>query len=299
MLSSVGEAVSVDEPHCIWPAGAILGEGPVWHPQERRLYWLDIKAPAIHAIDPASDARKTWPMPEPIGCIAPRHAGGFVAGMKSGFAILDLERGSIDLIGDPEPYQMGNRFNDGKCDGAGRFWAGSMDDQVQKPTGWLYCLDTERKWTRWDGPYACTNGPAFSVDNRTLYHTDTMGRTVYAFDLAADGTPSGKRVFVKFAEEDGYPDGMTVDAEGCIWIAHWGGWRITRYRPDGSIGRIVRLPVAQVTSCAFGDDDLCTLYITSAATGLSEVERAAQPLAGGLFAIRTDVTGRACSFYAG
>ena len=288
-----------EEPRCVWPAGAVLGEGPLWHPREQRLYWVDIKGPAVHAFDPASNARQSWPMAEQIGCIAPRRGGGFVAGLKSGFAFLDLDRASVEPIGDPEPDQPGNRFNDGKCDGAGRFWAGTMDDQVQQPSGWLYCLDADRTWTRRDGPYPCTNGPAVSADDRTLYHTDSMGRTVYAFDLAADGTPSAKRVFVRFAEADGYPDGMTVDAEGCVWIAHWSGWRVTRFRPDGSVDRVVRLPVAQVTSCAFGGNDLHTLYITSASTGLSDEARRAQPLAGGLFALRTDVTGLECRFYAG
>ncbi|MBM3596718.1 MAG: SMP-30/gluconolactonase/LRE family protein [Alphaproteobacteria bacterium] len=288
-----------EQASCIWPAGAVLGEGPLWHPREKRLYWVDIKQPAVHAINPATGARRSWPMPEDIGCIVPRRGGGFIAGLKTGFARIDLDRGSIERIGNPEPDQPGNRFNDGKCDGAGRFWAGTMDDQVKRPTGWLYCLDTQGKWTRRDGPYPCTNGPAFSPDDRTLYHTDTMGRTVYAFDLGADGTPSRKRAFVRFAEVDGYPDGMTVDSGGCVWVAHWGGWRVTRFRPDGTAERTIRLPVAQVTSCAFGEEDLRTLYITTASTGLSWAEREAQPLAGGLFAVRTDTAGLECRFYGG
>lgn len=286
-------------PACIWPAGALLGEGPFWHPSERRLYWVDIKAPAIHACDAGGGNRQTWPMPEPIGSLAPRRAGGFVAAFKSGFALVDLEPLAIRKIGNPEPTVPGNRFNDGKCDGAGRFWAGSMDDEIRAATGWLYCLAPDRSWRRWDGPYLCTNGPAFSPDGTVLYHTDSMVRTVYRFALAPDGTLSDKRDFVRFAESDGYPDGMTVDAAGGVWVAHWDGWRVTRFRPDGAVDRVIALPVAQVTSCAFGGDDLRTLYITSASIGLSDEARRAQPLAGGLFAVAVDAPGLACALYGG
>ena len=284
---------------CVWPAGATLGEGPLWHQREKRLYWVDIKGPAVHAFDPATGTRRSWPMPERIGCIAPRRGGGFVAGLKSDFAFLDLDRGTVERIGKPEPDCPDNRFNDGKCDGAGRFWAGTMDDLLTRPTGWLYCLAADGSWQRRDGPYVCTNGPAFSPDGRTLYHTDTIGRTIYAFDLAADGTLSNKRSFVRFAESDGYPDGMTMDEAGYLWVAHWGGWRVTRFRPDGAADRTIRLPVAQVTSMAFGADDLRTLYITSAADGLSDDERRAQKLAGGLFAVRVAVGGLPCPEFVG
>lgn len=284
---------------CVWPAGALLGEGPFWHPLERKLYWVDIKGPAIHAFDPRTGGRQTWPMPEQLGCIAPRRDGGFVAGLKSGFAFVDLERGTIERIGNPEPDRPDNRFNDGKCDGAGRFWAGTMDDTLQQASGWLYCLDANRRWQRRDGPYVCTNGPAFSPDSATLYHTDTVGRTIYAFDLAVDGTPSRKRVFVRFTKADGFPDGMTVDTAGFIWVAHWGGGRVTRFRPDGAVERTIDLPVAQVTSCAFGGDDLRTLFVTTASTGLSDEARGAQPLAGGLFALETEIVGLACGTFSG
>ena len=155
------------------------------------------------------------------------------------------------------------------------------------------------RWTRADGPYICTNGPAFSPDFRTLYHTDTVGREIHAFDLAADGTPSRKRRFIRFGDDDGYPDGMTVDAEGHLWVCHWGGWRLTRFTPEGRAERTIRLPVAQVTSCAFGGPELRTLFVTTAAIGLAPEDLARQPLAGGLFAVRPGLSGFAAPLYSG
>lgn len=286
-------------PECVWPAGALLGEGALWDAQDAALLWVDIKAPAVHRFTPSSGARKTWKMPEPIGCIARRAAGGFVAALKSGFALIDLDSGRIERLGAPEPDLPANRFNDGVCDPRGMFWAGSMDDDERKPTGWLYRLDAARRWVRTDGPYICTNGPAFSSDGSRMYHTDTMGRVVYAFEIDAQGLPAGKRPHVRFEADDGFPDGMTVDAEDHLWVAHWGGWRVTRFRPDGSIERVIRLPVSQVTKCAFGGAGLATLYVTTASIGLDAVARKQQPLAGGLFACAVGIRGLPAHRFAG
>ena len=284
---------------CIWPAAAVLGEGPVWDEEEEALYWVDIKAAAVHRYAPASGATQSWPMPERIGCIARRRQGGFVAGLKSWFAFLDLPSARIEPIGDPEPDLPGNRFNDGKCDAAGRFWAGTMDDNEENPTGSLYRLDPDCRWHRIDRGYVVTNGPAFSPDGRTLYHTDSVGRTIYAFDLSPDGSVSSKRSFIEIPTDAGYPDGMTVDSEGHLWVAHWGGWRLTRFRPDGTIERAIELPVAQVTSCAFGGAALDTLYVTTASIGLDAKARAKQPLAGGLFELPVGVQGLPSPRFAG
>lgn len=278
-------------PDCVWNAGARLGEGPLWVPAEQALYWVDIKAPAVHRLDSRSGERRSWSVPVQIGCIAKRTGGGFVAGTKAGFAFVDLDRNAVVPIANPEPDRPGNRFNDGKCDAAGRFWAGTMDDAEREATGWLYCLDPELQWRRTDGPYVCTNGPAFGPDGRTAYHTDTMGRVVYAFDCAADGQLRNKRPFVRFAAADGYPDGMTVDTDGGVWVAHWGGAQVTRFTPSGAVDTTIALPVSQVTSCAFGGAALDTLFVTTAAIGLDDAARAGQPLAGGLFAVRVDQRG--------
>ncbi len=287
------------EPVCVWQAAALLGEGPVWLPEEGALYWVDIKAPAAHRFVPAVGGRQSWPMPEEIGFLIPRAGGGFIAGLQSGFAFVDLSSGVIEHLDSPEADLSNNRFNDGKCDPSGRLWAGSMDNDETAPTGVLYRVDADRSWQPMDDGYIVTNGPAFSPDGRTLYHADSFARTIYAFDLDENGALSGKRTHIRFADDQGYPDGMTVDADGYLWVAHWGGWRLTRFSPEGTAERTIELPVAQVTSCAFGGSDLDTLYVTTAAIGLDQNDRARQPLAGGLFEISVGIKGLPANRFAG
>jgi sugar lactone lactonase YvrE len=288
-----------DDVKCVWPAGAALGDGPIWDKDEEAVYWVDIEAPAVHRFTPATGATRTWPMPEAIGCIARRRSGGFVAALRSGFAFIDLETGRIEPIVNPERRVPRKRFNDGKCDPAGRFWAGTIGVKEGGPTGALYRLDPDLRWSRMDGGYLVPNGPAFGPDGRTMYHADSTARTIYAFDLAADGSISNRRIFRRFSKEDGVPDGMTVDAEGGLWVAHWDGWRLSRLLPDGTIDKTIELPVAKVTSCVFGGPDLETLFVTSASIGLDEAERSAQPLAGGLFAVSVGVKGLPTQRFAG
>ncbi len=284
---------------CVWPAAAVLGEGPVWDDEEEALYWVDIKAPSVHRYVPKTGSTESWPMPEPIGCIARRRQGGFIAGFKSGLAFLDLPSGRIERIGDPEPDHPDNRFNDGKCDSVGRFWAGTMDDGERNATGSLYRVDPDRRWHRMDSGYVVTNGPAFSPNGRTLYHTDSLEGMIYAFDVAPGGSISGKRAFIEIPTDAGCPDGMTVDVEGYLWVAHYDGWRLTRFRPDGTIERAIELPVARVTSCVFGGPALDTLYVTTASIGLDAEARAQQPLAGGLFEVHAGTRGLPAPRFAG
>ncbi len=286
-------------PTCVWPAEALLGEGPGWLPEEGALYWVDIKAPAAHRFVPTTGDRQSWPMPEEIGFLLPRAGGGFIAGLRSGFALVDLPSGVIERLDSPEADLPNNRLNDGKCDLLGRLWAGSMDNNVAAPTGVLYRVDANRSWHAMDDGYIVTNGPAFSPDGRTLYHTDTLARTIYAFDLDDNGALSGKRTHIRIAEDQGYPDGMTVDEDGYLWVAHWGGWRLTRFSPEGAAERTIELPVAQVTSCAFGGSGLDTLYVTTAAIDLDHDDRARQPLAGGLFEISVGIKGLPVNRFAG
>jgi sugar lactone lactonase YvrE len=284
---------------CIWAAGALLGEGPVWLEDEQALYWVDVKAPAVHRYVPVTGERRSWPMPEPIGSLVPRRRGGFIAGMKSGLAFIDLEGRWVEHIANPEADRPGNRFNDGKADAQGRFWAGTMDDAEKDATGALYRLDPDLSCRLMDSGYAVTNGPLFNRAGTILYHTDTLGRVIYAFDLASDGSISGKRPFIRIPEDQGHPDGMTLDAEGLIWVAHYGGWRVTRFTPDGQVDRVVPFPVAQVTCPAFGGPNLDWLYVTTAAKQLSAEELARQPLAGGLFEVEVGVRGLPVNRFAG
>lgn len=287
----------MSEVKCVRPAREVMGEGPLWDEASQVLYWVDIKNPAVHRYTPATRASESWPMPEFIGCVALRASGGMIAGLRSGFAFLDLDSGTVEPIGNPEPELPGNRLNDGTCDEAGRFWVGSMDNAEREPTGSFYRLDPNLEWTRVDSGYVVSNGPAISPDGRSIYHTDSARRTIFVSDLSAEGEWRNKRVFLQFAAGDGFPDGMTVDADGCLWVAFWGGWRVSRFAPDGAKLCDIALPAAQITCCTFGGPRLDTLYITSASIGLDEAQRAAQPLAGGLFEVAVDARGvAACRF---
>ncbi|MCP3918364.1 MAG: SMP-30/gluconolactonase/LRE family protein [bacterium] len=277
-------------PRCLWPAGALLGEGPVWCAAEGVVYWVDIKRPRVLRYRVADGRRDEFPMPSEIGCIGLAEGGRLVAALRTGFAFLDLDGGHFEPIADPEADRPGNRFNDGKVDATGRFWAGSMDDAEREPSGCLYRLDRDLSVIRVDEGYVVTNGPAFSPDGRTLYHNDSAARRILAFDCdPVTGALANRRTFAEI--ERGYPDGLTVDAEGGVWCALWDGWCVVRFTPDGREERSIELPVARVTSCTFGDTELDTLFVTTASMGLDETQASAQPLAGGLFAVRPGLRG--------
>jgi xylono-1,5-lactonase len=276
---------------CVWPLAAQLGEGPVWLPEEQAIWFVDIKKPAVHRFEVGLGVGHTWSAPEPIGFVMPQQEGGFIAGLKSGLHGFDPSTGRFTPLRSIEPPALDNRLNDACVDGAGRLWFGSMHDGQKNPSGALYRLDGSGTLSRVDAGYCISNGPAFSPDGRTFYHTDSPARTLYAFDCSAAGELSNKRVFIKVDERSGYPDGTTVDCDGCLWVALYGGWGLARYSPDGRLIGRIRLPVENVTKPVFGDDDLQSLYITTASAGLTAAQRAAQPLAGGLFRLRPGVKG--------
>ena len=280
------------EVSCIADVKAVLGEGPVWVEREQALYWVDIKGLKIFRLDEA-DSLTSWQTPFRIGSLAPRAQGGFIAGTERGFAIVDPGEERFELLADPEPERTDNRFNDGKVDRCGRFWAGTMDDTEARSSGALYRLDTLSRWERVDDGYKVTNGPAFSPDGSVMYHTDSARQTIYAFDLEEDGSASNRRVFARFGEGEGYPDGMTVDSEGCLWVAFWDGWCIRRLSPSGEPMLQVDVPVQRPTSCAFGGPSLDRLYVTSASIGLDQTDLGVQPYAGGLFVVEPGVSGLA------
>ena len=258
-----------------------LGEGPLWSARENAIYWVDILAPALHRYSLANAQITTWPMPEKIGWVVERRGQpGFIAGLQSGFVELTLDPVVCKPIANPEPHLPNNRMNDAKVDAFGRIWAGTMDCDIRSASGALYCLDPQFKVTQQDSGYLVTNGPAFGARNECMYHNDTARGVVYRFDLSTDGTISGKTPFLTFPEEWGSPDGMTVDAEGGLWIAHWGGSRVSRFKPDGKLDRQILLPASQITSCVFAGTNLDRLFVTSAA-----VDKSNEPLSGALFEI--------------
>lgn len=270
------------------PDRDLLGEGPLWSARDSALYWVDIKAPRVNRLDLASGEVGAWPMPEAIGWLIERRAGGFVAGFKRGFARLTLDPLVLDLFADPEAHLPDTRMNDAKADGRGRIWAGSMDERGDaQPIGALRRLDPDFTWREVDTGYHIANGPTFSPDERVLYHADSAQRTVYAYDVDQEaGTLANKRVFVRFEDGWGYPDGMTTDAEGGVWIAAWDGGRVNRFTPDGALDRFIALPASQITSCAFAGPELDRLFVTSAAMGRDD-----EPHGGALFEVDAGVRG--------
>jgi len=273
---------------CVADVKAILGEGPVWVARDDALYWVDINGMKVFRLRDGDTV--SWDTPMKVGSIWPREQGGFIAGTEHGLAFThDFNR--FDFFANPEEALSGNRFNDGKADREGRFWAGTMDDSERRPTGSLYRVDLDRSVTDIDSGYRVTNGPAFSPDGRIMYESDSSLQLTYAFDLDDAGNATGRRHFIQFGKGDGFPDGMTVDAEGCLWIAFWDGWCVRRFSPSGDLLLKLDTPVQRPTSVAFGGEGLQTLFITSASRDLQGTDLDRQPLAGGLFAVRVGVSG--------
>ena len=284
---------------CLWPLGCELGEGPVWDTAAQVLWFVDIEAPAVHRLDPASGERFSWMPPCRIGSVALHRGGGMIAGTEHGIALIDPAAGSFELIADPDAEYPSNRFNDGKVDPFGHFWAGTMDNNKWARQGSLYRVDADRQCTRVDGGYRISNGPAFSLDGRTLYHNDTYDRITFAFDCDERGALSNKRVFVAWADGLGHPDGLTTDAEGYLWQAFWGGACVRRISPAGEIVGEHKLPASAVSSCAFGGRNLDRLFVTTARQSLDADALSAEPLSGGLFEIYPGVRGVPAGVFAG
>lgn len=273
---------------CVLDVRAPLGECPVWCAEESRLYWADIDGRAINRFDPATGANETFSLPSQVGSFALRAGGGLLVALRTGFHLFDPATAALELVVDPEPDKPLNRLNDGRCDPAGRFWAGTMRDPIDHDVreGSLYRLGTDRIATRLFGDVGIANGLAFSPDGRTMYFSDTNRnvRTIWAFDFdAATGSIANRRVFATTDGEPGRPDGACCDEEGCYWSASVYGWAVLRYAPDGRIIGRVPLPVEKPSMVAFGGPDLDVLYITSIRVATTAP---GQPQAGSLFACR-------------
>ena len=285
---------------CTTHPNNILGEGPVWSQSEAALYWVDIKGRAFFTFSPSTGSTSRFRLAEDISALVPRRKGGWLAALASGLAFIDAENLTIQTVVDPEQHLPGNRFNDGKCDSSGRFWVGSMDDSEQALTGNLYRLDADGSIRTLAADLGISNGLGWSPDDRLFYHTDSTRKTIWVYDF---DTPSGcltnRRPFVRVADGLGWPDGLTVDAEGYLWSAHWDGWCLTRYAPDGRIDRTLKLPIPRPTSCTFGGTDLSTLYITSARIGLSDKLLKEAPLSGAVLSLNPGTAGLAAQAFAG
>ena len=277
---------------CLWPVAAELGEGALWHAPTDSVYFVDIKGRRVHRCAADGTQRQSWDAPGAPGFIVPTEAGGFVCGLDDGLYSFAERTGEFSQLMAVESTLPGNRFNDGYVDRNGCLWFGSMDNGETEATGSLYRVDRSGQLSTADSGYIITNGPAVSPDGATLYHTDTLAKIVYAFDVLADGTVANRRQFVAF-EGAGHPDGMAVDADGNVWIALFGGARIDRFSAAGELIGSVPFPVSNITKLAFGGDDLRTVFVTTAWKGLSPQQRAHEPLAGALFVFQSDTPGLA------
>ena len=285
----------LSEPRVVGDVRATLGEGVCWSPREQALWWVDILEHRLYRDSLATGAHDAWPFDETISAVAERQAGpGLAVTLRRGLVLFDPQTRALTRLDEPEREREGNRFNDGKCDARGRFWGGTMDFATTAASGALYCFDAAGKARRAiDLGWIVTNGPTWTRDGRTMFVNDTVRRRVvaYAFDPET-GAVGTSREWLVLGHDDGHPDGMTTDAAGRLWIAHWGGACVTCHDPAtaAELARIA-LPTAHITNVAFGGPDMTTLFITSARHELTDAQLAAQPLAGALFAVETDAAG--------
>lgn len=273
----------------------LLGEGPIWSSRAQCVFWVDIFGQQLWSLSAVDDSVRSWTMPDRLCWVVERAGrGGLLAGFRREVAELSLDPVTIVPRFTPEPDRPQNRLNDAKVDHAGRLWFGSKDDNDQQASGALYSLDGDGRRQRHDDGYAVANGPAFSPDGRWLYHTDSGQGVIFRFALGGDGMLGPREEFIRFEPGWGAPDGMTTDADGHLWIAHWGGGRVSRFDPAGRLDRSIALPATNITSCAFGGDGLDRLFVTSAAWDAGD-----EPHGGALFEIDPGAIGLPPMAFAG
>jgi sugar lactone lactonase YvrE len=294
---------------CVLDAQDKLGEGIIWDDDENVLWWVDVPRPsAIHKFSPATGDHQSWTLPEMVMSLSKRRDGRLVVASHHGLNVFDPKDGSLKRVAAPEADRPQNRSNDGGTDARGRFWFGTMGNNIAEDNayvappgvlGSLYRVGADMVPVRMDGPVGISNSTCWSPDGRTMYFADTLQGAIYAYDFDLDlGAISNRRVFAN-PEGHGYPDGSCVDAEGFLWNARWEGSCVIRFAPDGSIDRVLELPISRVTCCTFGGLDHSTLYITTSRLHLSEEELRRQPQAGGLFSTQPGIVGQQSNFFAG
>ena len=275
------------EPEIVLDHVCELGEGPIWDVENNCILWLDIIKGEIHQFNTNTKIHTTFKVGEMIGCIVPKLNGGFIAGLENGIGTIDMGKNIVQHILNPEKG-LDNRFNDGKADAAGRFWAGTMAKSEEENKGNLYMVNPDFSIQKKLENVSISNGLAWNADNTIMYYINTPTNYVYAFDFNIEtGEINNQRVVIDLTHEQGFADGMTIDAEGMLWIAFYGGWRVSRYNPTtGELLMQINLPVENVTCCTFGGPDLTDLYITTATQKMSEELLAQQPHAGKLFVVK-------------
>lgn len=298
------EPLELPAPDCVLRSEAMCGESPMWSTLESVLYWTDNVEHCVHRFDPRSGRDEVFRLDEDVMDIVVRRDGGLLAVTAKSFAWLELEPGSGSLrrFADVEQDRPDNRFNDGKVDRRGRYWAGTMDGKHwDRPSGALYRLEAGGTPTLVRDGVVCANGFGWSPDGRTFYLGESFRHAIFAYDFDIErGSLSNRRVFTEVGASGGaFPDGLSVDAEGGVWSAHNAGGKVVRYGPDGSPTHVLELPVPHPTSCIFGGEDLTTLYITTARQGMDASEISRYPLSGSVFAIEPGIPGMPEPLFAG
>jgi xylono-1,5-lactonase len=278
---------------CVWPVAAQLGEGALWSPDEEAVWFVDIEGRLVHRFVPSTGQRTSWPAPDRPGFIIRASDGRLIVGLAKQLAAFDPADGTFTPLVDIEPDLPDNRANDGTVGPDGALWFGTLQMPNSQPAGAWYRWDGRGPVRRFGESYVVTNGPAFSPDGSTLYFSDSIKRTILKRGLHPDGDAGAARPFAQLEPAEGYPDGLAVDADGCVWVAMFAGFALRRYDPAGLLMETISFPCANVTKPAFGGPDGRTMYVTTARVGLSENELADQPEAGSLFSLRVDTPGAA------
>lgn len=272
---------------------ALLGEGPCWDEMNQYLLWTDILAKKIHIYYPETNKNRSFEIGQYVGAISVCSNGDLLLATEKGFQFFQINTRKLTPIYDPEKNISTNRFNDGKCDPRGRFWAGTMGMNPNQPTGSLYRLDNDFTVNKMIDNVTISNGIAWDESRNKMYFIDTPTKKITSFDFDINtGDISGKKDIIDFPSKFGDPDGMTIDKEGMLWVAGWGAGKVTRWNPkDGTLLTEINVPAKYVTSCTFGGKNLDILYITTARIGMNEEELNKQPLAGSIFSIKTNTKG--------
>ena len=296
LVLNTGIAQKIYKAELLIDAKATLGEGSIWHPRENKLYWIDIDLQTLHTYDPITKDEKSYPLGQKVGTVVPIDTGGVLVALKDGVYAFNMKANNFLLIASPEKDLAENRFNDGKCDPAGRFWVGSMGPRYKAS---LYRISAPSECLRMLDSITTSNGIVWTKDKSKMYYIDTPTGKVMRFDYDNEkGTISNQGVAIRFPDGIGYPDGMTIDSEGMLWIAHWGGSCVGRWNPEtGKMIARVDVPALNITSCAFGGKNLETLFITTARTGMDEAKLTAFPLSGGVFSVNPGTTGINANYF--
>jgi sugar lactone lactonase YvrE len=276
----------------ILEAKALLGEGPLWDSEKNCLYWVDILGQKVNIYDPVTGHNRVFHVGQDVGTVVPAKSGDLMIALRDGFARLEIKSGKVVMVA--EKKSEGTRFNDGKCDPAGRFWAGTQADEMTEGAGALYCLNADLTVRTLIDQVTISNGLVWTSDAKRFYYIDSPTYEVAAFDYDVDtGNIANRKMAIKIDQNLGMPDGMAIDEEDMVWVAHWGGGKVTRWDPQtGKLLDRIDVPGANlVTCCAFGGPNLDDLFITSASVGLNDEQKKIQTLAGSIFRIKLNVKG--------